>query len=286
MDELTLGGKTYVSSKRAAEITGYAKDYVGQLCREGQVEAKMVGRSWYVLETAIRTHRFGESKKDLRGKAPVEESQESRSPISTWERPKYSVESHDTIPEISKPQNTRENLDISDAEKSLSDMQAAWKEWFEQKDEPLLESPEVIDAREEEHEAQQVAEEVQNARYEEDDSEEVAIPLNRLEAREEAIQEDIERVERKDEESIPIQRIPAPTIEHNREEFPVMTPMRSKATPRKQRASLVAVALLIAVGGFTVAVALVGTGYAAQYAPNNPIIQFLAGTSIVEKASF
>ncbi len=42
MNELTLDGKTYVSSRRAAEITGYAKDYVGQLCREGHVEARLV----------------------------------------------------------------------------------------------------------------------------------------------------------------------------------------------------------------------------------------------------
>lgn len=38
MDELIIGEKTYLSSKRAAKITGYAKDYVGQLCREGRVE--------------------------------------------------------------------------------------------------------------------------------------------------------------------------------------------------------------------------------------------------------
>jgi hypothetical protein len=59
MDEITLDDKTYVSSKRAAKITGYAKDYVGQLCREGRVEARLVGRNWYVLESSIREHRFG-----------------------------------------------------------------------------------------------------------------------------------------------------------------------------------------------------------------------------------
>jgi hypothetical protein len=59
MNELTIQGKTYISSKRAAEITGYAKDYVGQLSREGYIEATMVGRSWYVLESSIKAHRFG-----------------------------------------------------------------------------------------------------------------------------------------------------------------------------------------------------------------------------------
>ncbi len=62
MDELTLDGKKYLSSKGAAKITGYAKDYVGQLCREGRVTARLVGRSWYVLEDSIRAHRFGGEK--------------------------------------------------------------------------------------------------------------------------------------------------------------------------------------------------------------------------------
>ena len=59
MDEILIEEKKYVSSKRAAKMTGYAKDYIGQLCREGRVPARLVGRSWYVLETAIQDHRFG-----------------------------------------------------------------------------------------------------------------------------------------------------------------------------------------------------------------------------------
>ncbi len=59
MDEITLDDKKYVSSKQAAKLTGYAKDYVGQLCREGRVQARLVGRSWYVLESSIKDHRFG-----------------------------------------------------------------------------------------------------------------------------------------------------------------------------------------------------------------------------------
>ncbi|MHB1163603.1 MAG: hypothetical protein ACYCZZ_03760, partial [Minisyncoccota bacterium] len=59
MDELLIEGKKYISSKQAAKITGYAKDYIGQLCREGRVSARLVGRSWYVLEAAIQDHRFG-----------------------------------------------------------------------------------------------------------------------------------------------------------------------------------------------------------------------------------
>ena len=60
MDEILIEEKKYISSKQAAKITGYAKDYIGQLCREGRVPARLVGRAWYVLESAIQDHRFGE----------------------------------------------------------------------------------------------------------------------------------------------------------------------------------------------------------------------------------
>lgn len=56
MDELEIKGKKYISSKRAAEITGYAKDYVGQLARSNKIPATRVGRSWYVSLLDIKQH--------------------------------------------------------------------------------------------------------------------------------------------------------------------------------------------------------------------------------------
>jgi hypothetical protein len=57
MDSVVLGGKKYISSKRASEITGYAKDYIGQLCRAGKLDARRVGRNWYVSEEEAREHQ-------------------------------------------------------------------------------------------------------------------------------------------------------------------------------------------------------------------------------------
>lgn len=68
MDELVVDGEKYISSKRAARLSGYAKDYIGQLCRGGKIEAKMVGRSWYVKESAITEHR-----KTFQGEAVVDD---------------------------------------------------------------------------------------------------------------------------------------------------------------------------------------------------------------------
>lgn len=56
-DSLAIDGKIYLSSKRAAEIAGYSKDYIGQLCRSGKLICRTVGRLWYVDEMSLRKHQ-------------------------------------------------------------------------------------------------------------------------------------------------------------------------------------------------------------------------------------
>lgn len=57
LNELTLDGKRYISVKRAATLADYTTDYVGQLCRGGKLEAKRMGRNWYVLEESLIDHK-------------------------------------------------------------------------------------------------------------------------------------------------------------------------------------------------------------------------------------
>ena len=57
-EALILEHKTFISAKRAAEVSGYASDYVGQLCRAGKLECKMVGRSWFVTEESLKKHQL------------------------------------------------------------------------------------------------------------------------------------------------------------------------------------------------------------------------------------
>ena len=57
MQTLNVKGKTYISARRAAEISGYATDYVTQLCRGKKIEGEMVGRSWYVDEESLLNHK-------------------------------------------------------------------------------------------------------------------------------------------------------------------------------------------------------------------------------------
>lgn len=128
MDEILIEEKRYISSKRAAKVTGYAKDYVGQLCREGRVPARLVGRNWYVLETAIHDHRFGPQADEPVRSAEVSESRQE------LDSPRYEAFSaSDAFPRVarsrqdeSEPASARE--DQSDASQHLQD---SWKEWFE-----------------------------------------------------------------------------------------------------------------------------------------------------------
>jgi hypothetical protein len=56
-DEIPVGDTTYVSSRRASELSGYAQDYIGQLARSGQINAKRVGGLWYVHMDSLESYR-------------------------------------------------------------------------------------------------------------------------------------------------------------------------------------------------------------------------------------
>lgn len=57
MEEVTLDNQKYVKAADIAKHLGYTSDYVGQLCRSGKVDAKLVGRSWFVSEDSLRGHK-------------------------------------------------------------------------------------------------------------------------------------------------------------------------------------------------------------------------------------
>ncbi len=152
MDELTLNGEKYISSKRAAKITGYTKDYVGQLCREGKIIAQLVGRNWYVSEVSIHKHRF-----ELESQSPLQtqtvskhiQHQDNVYHHIMNDSIHYTRDDADIIPlQKKEPHNNTEHSQKKEIpqevkqeikhraplkkEKSdtLSMMQSAWQEWF------------------------------------------------------------------------------------------------------------------------------------------------------------
>lgn len=85
-DYIVLDGKKYISSKRAAQLGGYTKDYIGQMCRSGKLNAKLLGRNWYILENSLLSHKGGK-KGSKSAKSMVNESSISY----TKETPVYKV---------------------------------------------------------------------------------------------------------------------------------------------------------------------------------------------------
>lgn len=95
MEVLVLDGKNYVKASKAARDLGYASDYVSQLCRSKQVDAHLIGRTWYVDQEQLSTHR-------------TEKKRMSR--VKAREYAKKTIEEHRV--EIHKSKNNYKNIDI------------------------------------------------------------------------------------------------------------------------------------------------------------------------------
>jgi len=294
MNELTIGDKIYISSKRAAEITGYAKDYIGQLCREGRVEATLVGRSWYVLETSIRAHRFGADQPEI---APAPSNPE---PLPTWEPPKYMSEKVDAVPTLErksinliaeKPavvQDAPSEPVIEPAATSAEDMQTAWREWFatRQQSEPVTVEDDMAKDIDHEPAAEQVeAEEPVALRRVEED-----ITPQRSSEVQDATYDPVPFT-REIEEDVPLRRS-YDMARSTAPEIRIVGASRPARVGREHRAnkpgksSLAIKAGLTAVAVLAGIVAFVGAGFADVYIRNagieSTLIRFFAGASIID----
>jgi hypothetical protein len=318
MDEITFDDKTYVSSKRAAAITGYAKDYVGQLCREGRVEARLVGRNWYILETSIRDHRFG--KEAVKPSGKDENGQ--------WNAPSYAPDVVSTLPTISPvatvepvhvqsvPETSHEiqhaGLQATASEPSLDhsttiqEMQDAWQDWFTNKTpSPNTPSEEPIQERREPHPLETVhltrvieKEEVpQEPVYATQNSysapaqsvEEYAVPIHRS-------------FSRPIDEIVPVQRTAEPQTQYDQSSYvqptlsyePVYGApraegriLRERRVIKKKKPSVALQALFLVLAAAAIGVALIGTGKIDGFLTQNRIqyapINYLGGENIVNK---
>ncbi len=54
---VSFDGKDHISASRAAKITGYHPDYVGQLARSGAIISRQVGNRWYIDREGILAHK-------------------------------------------------------------------------------------------------------------------------------------------------------------------------------------------------------------------------------------
>ena len=99
MDGLYISGTRFVSARRASQITGYAADYLGQLCRAGKLHGKLVGRNWYINETAALDHR----KRYKRNSENLISNTSFKRGESEFLR--YETDRRSLIPDLDKPQS-------------------------------------------------------------------------------------------------------------------------------------------------------------------------------------
>jgi hypothetical protein len=59
MDVVSINGVEYTKAAKLAKQFKYTADYIGQLCRGRKVDAKLVGRTWYVSEASLVDHKNG-----------------------------------------------------------------------------------------------------------------------------------------------------------------------------------------------------------------------------------
>lgn len=61
MQEVVLDGVTYTKAAAAAKQFKYTSDYIGQLCRAKKLDARLVGRTWYVNTDSIAAYQATKS---------------------------------------------------------------------------------------------------------------------------------------------------------------------------------------------------------------------------------
>lgn len=65
MDKVVLDGIEYIKASTAAKQFHYTSDYVGQLCRAKKVDARLVGRTWFVNPESLHEHKRATHQKPI-----------------------------------------------------------------------------------------------------------------------------------------------------------------------------------------------------------------------------
>lgn len=250
MDELLIEDRRYVSSKRAAKMTGYAKDYIGQLCREGRVPARLVGRSWYVLESAIRDHRFGANDVEPEKESPLS---------STWESPHYeSVPAEHVLPiNRFEPQPVALPENETDLSQQLQD---SWKAWFERISAKAPSGPQTETLAQE---IDEVREPVNDEIIKDDTA--VSVPVHTV-------------YRRPPEELLPRQTAISWESEPMREEVYI-----EEAPRGRYGASRVVKTAGLIVAFVSLVLAVMGTGYFDKYILSNKPVSIMAGVILYDR---
>jgi excisionase family DNA binding protein len=111
----------YISASRAAKITKYNQDYIGQLVRSGKIDGKQVGRRWYINQKSILAHKQEKEEQLVRaqvksvGLGPMGETEpntQSRTDVSPEPQiHTYHEEAADLIPLVNNAESRQSEYD-------------------------------------------------------------------------------------------------------------------------------------------------------------------------------
>jgi hypothetical protein len=73
MDIVTHKGVDYKKATLVAKEFGYTTDYIGQLCRAEKVDARLVGRAWYVNTDSLEEHKKSRYKADFEARVAAKD---------------------------------------------------------------------------------------------------------------------------------------------------------------------------------------------------------------------
>jgi len=108
MDVVTVGKKEYRKATLVARDFGYTKDYLGQLCRSEKVDARLVGRTWYVNSDSIEAHKKTKQRSNLeKSKKALRESVGSK--VEVRSRQAANKNFFDHLPKATKITNYEED---------------------------------------------------------------------------------------------------------------------------------------------------------------------------------
>lgn len=131
MERVVLDGIAYVRVADAAAQFKYTSDYVGQLCRSKKVDARLVGRAWYVNIDSIKEYRQAKHdkrktrsnekkiKKELKNKVSVKVSAPERpvkitihesTAANNRSTVHYETDTTDLLPRVNRSTSVKPNV--------------------------------------------------------------------------------------------------------------------------------------------------------------------------------
>lgn len=148
MEVISIDGVEYTKANQLAKRFKYTTDYIGQLCRADKVQAKLVGRTWYVNLESLAEHKNNRYPKSREGESiekqrpiykisprrveatlrkntfqlannPGEGKREKQNFINhiAWKPAKYEADSADLFPQVKERESSEKIVvDLAEAE--------------------------------------------------------------------------------------------------------------------------------------------------------------------------